>query len=133
MIFNLILTMAGLAVTGHALTTVAYFGVQWVANLLESLVLWAEVSVVLHVVAVGVESWRTGVNLPKSMLTGAPITAVSGGPAQAWACGGRGCNSGRRVGVRGTYPPAVEFPLIRWSGRSVGIRRRTAASGEIER
>lgn len=70
MIFNLLLTMAGLALTGHALTTVTYFGVQWMADLHESLVIWAGVSVALHVLAVGVESLRLGVNLPLSMITG---------------------------------------------------------------
>lgn len=70
MIFNLLLTMAGLALTGHALTTVTYFGVQWMADLHEALVIWAGVSVALHVLAVGVESLRLGVNLPLSMITG---------------------------------------------------------------
>ena len=70
MIFNLLGTMAALAASGHAMTTVPFFGVEWVEELHEALVIWAELSVVAHVVAVVVESRRLGVNLPKSMVTG---------------------------------------------------------------
>lgn len=70
MIFNLLFTMAGLAASGYAMTTVAFFGVEWVEEVHEMLVVWAELSVVVHVVAVVVESRRLGVNLPKSMVTG---------------------------------------------------------------
>jgi cytochrome b len=31
---------------------------------------WAEISIVLHVLAVIWESWSTGVNLPRAMVTG---------------------------------------------------------------
>jgi cytochrome b len=34
------------------------------------LVVWAEISIVLHIVAVVFETWRTGVNLPRAMITG---------------------------------------------------------------
>ncbi|NBE08873.1 cytochrome b/b6 domain-containing protein [Paragemmobacter ruber] len=70
MIVNLILTMAGLAASGYAMTTVTFFGVGWVEEVHEMLVVWAEISVVVHVLAVVVESRRLGVNLPKSMVTG---------------------------------------------------------------
>lgn len=70
MIYNLLLTMAGLAASGYAMTTLAFFGVGWVEEVHEVLVVWAEISVVVHVVAVVVESRRLGVNLPKSMVTG---------------------------------------------------------------
>lgn len=70
MIFNLLLTMAGIATTGYMMTTLAFFGVDWVESAHKALVTWAEVSVVAHVLAVVVESRRLGVNLPKSMLTG---------------------------------------------------------------
>lgn len=70
MIFNLLLTMAAIAATGYAQTTVAFFGVEWVGEAHEALVVWAELSIVVHVLAVVVESRRLGVNLPKSMLTG---------------------------------------------------------------
>lgn len=70
MIYNLLLTIAGIALTGWMMTTVAYFGIDWVEEAHEALVLWAEVSVVVHVLAVVLESRRLGVNLPKSMVTG---------------------------------------------------------------
>ncbi len=70
MIYNLLLTMAALAGSGYAMTTVAFFGVEWVEELHEALVVWAEVSIVVHVLAVVVESRRLGINLPKSMVTG---------------------------------------------------------------
>ncbi len=70
MIYNLLLAMAGIALTGYMMTTVAYFGVDWVGTAHELLVNWAEASIVLHVVAVIAESRRLRVNLAKSMVTG---------------------------------------------------------------
>jgi len=70
MIYNLLLTMAGLAASGYAMTTVMFFGVGWVEEVHEVLVVWAEISVVVHILAVVIESRRLGVNLPKSMVTG---------------------------------------------------------------
>ena len=70
MIYNLLATMAGLAITGYMMTTVAYFGVKWVAMTHETLVTWTEVSIAAHIAAVVLESRRLRVNLPKSMLTG---------------------------------------------------------------
>lgn len=70
MIINLLLTMAAIAATGHAMTTTAFFGVEWVQEAHEALVVWAELSIVAHVLAVVVESRRLGVNLPKAMVTG---------------------------------------------------------------
>jgi len=43
---------------------------DWVEDTHEALVTWAEISVVLHIAAVIWESWRTGVNLPRAMVTG---------------------------------------------------------------
>ena len=70
MIYNLLATLIGIGVTGYMMTTVAWFGIEWVEQTHELLVNWAEVSVVAHVLAVMLESRRLGVNLPKSMLTG---------------------------------------------------------------
>ncbi|MDH3264744.1 MAG: cytochrome b/b6 domain-containing protein [Paracoccaceae bacterium] len=70
MIYNLLLTMTLIAVTGWMMTTTAYWGVEWVEGAHEALVTWAEVSIVAHVAAVVFESLRTGVNLPKAMVTG---------------------------------------------------------------
>ena len=70
MIFNLLLTVAGIAATGYMMTTTSFFGVEWVEEAHEALVTWAELSIVVHVLAVVFESRRLGVNLPKSMVTG---------------------------------------------------------------
>jgi cytochrome b len=70
MIYNLLATMAAIALTGWMQTTVAYFGVDWVGEVHEVLVTWAELSVAAHVAAVVLESRRLRVNLPKSMVTG---------------------------------------------------------------
>ena len=70
MIYNLLATLVGIGISGYMMTTISFFGVEWVEELHEALVSWAEVSVVLHIAAVIFESRRLGVNLPKSMLTG---------------------------------------------------------------
>lgn len=70
MIYNLLLTMVAIALTGWMQTTVTWFGVEWVSQTHEALVSWAELSIVAHVAAVVLESRRLRVNLPKSMVTG---------------------------------------------------------------
>lgn len=70
MVYNILLTMTGIVATGYAMTTVTFFGVEWVEELHEALVTWAEFSAVVHVAAVLFETRRLGVNLPKAMLTG---------------------------------------------------------------
>lgn len=70
MIYNLLATLIGIGVTGWMMTTLTWFGVAWVEEAHEALVTWAEISVLVHVAAVLLESRRLGVNLPKSMLTG---------------------------------------------------------------
>ena len=70
MIYNLLFTLAAIATTGYMMTTLSWFGVDWVKQAHETLVTWAEISVVMHVTAVVVESRRLRVNLPKSMIAG---------------------------------------------------------------
>lgn len=70
MIYNLLLTLALIAGSGWLMTTDAFWGVEWVEEVHEVLVTWAEISVVGHVAAVVLESRRTGVNLPKAMISG---------------------------------------------------------------
>lgn len=70
MIWNLLATLAAIALTGWMQTTLTFFGVEWVAQAHEVLVTWAEISAAAHVLAVVLESRRLRVNLPKSMLTG---------------------------------------------------------------
>jgi cytochrome b len=52
------------------MTTDRWFGYEWVENLHEFLVHWTEISVVIHILGVALESRRSRVNLPKAMITG---------------------------------------------------------------
>jgi cytochrome b len=70
MIYNLLLGMLVIGVSGWLMTTDRFFGVPWTEELHEAAVTWAEVSVLAHILAVIWESRRTGVNLPRAMVTG---------------------------------------------------------------
>lgn len=70
MIYNLLLTLLAIGLTGYMMTTNTFFGVGWVEDAHEALVTWAEVSVVFHVAGAILESRRLGVNLPRAMVTG---------------------------------------------------------------
>jgi cytochrome b len=70
MIYNLILTIIGISITGYMMTTIAFFGIDWVEKAHEALVTWAEISIAAHIAAVAIESLRLKVNLPKAMITG---------------------------------------------------------------
>jgi cytochrome b len=70
MILNLLVTMLAIGATGYMMTTNAFWGIDWVEETHEVLVNWAWVSIALHVVAVLWESYRTGINLPRAMVTG---------------------------------------------------------------
>lgn len=70
MIVNLLAAMLVIGASGHLMTTDAFWGVEWVEDLHEGAVLWAELSVLVHIAAVLFESRRTGVNLPRAMVTG---------------------------------------------------------------
>lgn len=70
MIVNLLATMLAIGLTGYMMTTNMFWGVDWVEETHELLVTWAEMSILAHVAAVIFESRRTGVNLPRAMLTG---------------------------------------------------------------
>lgn len=77
MIYNLLATLVAIGVTGWMMTTDRFWGVDWVEELHGALVSWAEISVVLHVAAVIWESRRTGVNLPRAMISG--VKTLPGG------------------------------------------------------
>ncbi|MHC9237226.1 cytochrome b/b6 domain-containing protein [Pseudooceanicola sp. 502str34] len=70
MIYNLLATMLLIGLTGWMMTTNAYWGVKWVEEMHEFFVTWAEICVAAHIAAVIWESRRTGVNLPRAMVTG---------------------------------------------------------------
>lgn len=70
MIYNLLVTLIIVSLSGYLMTTNMFWGTEWTEELHEASVLWAEISVVLHVAAVLFESRRTGVNLPRAMVNG---------------------------------------------------------------
>ncbi len=70
MIYNLLFSILAIGLSGHLMTTDMFWGMEWPEELHEVLVGWAEISVLLHIVAVIVESRRTKVNLPRAMVTG---------------------------------------------------------------
>ena len=70
MIYNLIASLLVIGLSGHLMTTDMFWGLEWPEHLHEAAVTWAEISVVLHIAAVLVESLRTRVNLPRAMVTG---------------------------------------------------------------
>ncbi|OBY28267.1 cytochrome b/b6 domain-containing protein [Leisingera sp. JC1] len=70
MIYNLLLTLLAVALTGWMAASPGFQDIGWPEDLHEALVSWAEFSVVLHVAAVLFESRRTKVNLARAMVTG---------------------------------------------------------------
>lgn len=70
MIYNLLLALVVIGVSGHLMTTDRFWGVEWPEELHEFAVAWAEISILLHVAAVVAESRRLGINLPRAMVTG---------------------------------------------------------------
>ncbi|MCB1969583.1 MAG: cytochrome b/b6 domain-containing protein [Geminicoccaceae bacterium] len=70
MIYNLLLTMLVIGLSGYLMTTDMFWGVEWPEEVHEAAVTWAEICVVLHIAAVAFESFRTHINLPRAMITG---------------------------------------------------------------
>ena len=70
MIYNILLSLIIVTGSGFLMTTDMFWGVEWTEELHELSVSWMELSVIIHVAAVIFESRRTGVNLPRSMVTG---------------------------------------------------------------
>jgi cytochrome b len=70
MIYNLLAALIVICISGWLMTTDAFWGVAWPEMVHEAAETWAEISVLLHVAAVIVETRRTRVNLPRAMVTG---------------------------------------------------------------
>jgi cytochrome b len=70
MIYNLLVTLLVIGLSGYLMTTDMFWGVEWPEDLHEVAIAWAEISVALHIAAVVFESLRTRVNLPRAMVTG---------------------------------------------------------------
>ena len=70
MVYNLWLTVLALGVTGYMMTTLRFFGIDWVEEAHELAFNWLMLSVALHVAGVAFDTWRSGVNLARAMITG---------------------------------------------------------------
>lgn len=70
MVYNLWLTVIALGLTGYMMTTIRFFGIDWVEDAHEFAFNWLILSVVLHVAGVVFDSWRSGVSLVRSMVNG---------------------------------------------------------------
>ena len=70
MIYNLLLALVVIVISGYMMTKTTWFGIRWIKSLHEIYVTWAEISVMFHVVAVIYESRRLKINLAKSMIAG---------------------------------------------------------------
>jgi len=70
MIFNLLLTLSVVCLTGHFMTTDRFWGSEIMEDTHEAFVTYLLVSVVIHVAGVLIESFRTRVNLISAMVTG---------------------------------------------------------------
>jgi cytochrome b len=70
MIFNLLLTLAVVCLTGHFMTTDRFWGSEIMEDVHEAFVVYLLASVAVHVAGVLVESFRTRTNLISAMVTG---------------------------------------------------------------
>lgn len=70
MIYNLLISIALIGITGWMMTTNMFWGSEGIEDMHEGLVVWTGASVGVHIVAIILESRRNRVNLVKAMLTG---------------------------------------------------------------
>jgi cytochrome b len=70
MVYNLLVTLVLISITGIMMTTDAFWGVDWVEELHELLANYALFCVGLHIAGVLLETKRSEVNLIKAMVTG---------------------------------------------------------------
>ena len=70
MVIALLVMLAGTAVTGHMMTTDAYWGAKWVEDVHEILANLTVGLIVLHVLGVLAASFEHGENLVRAMVTG---------------------------------------------------------------
>lgn len=70
MAYNIWASVIAMGMTGYMMTTLTYFGVEWVEEIHEITFAWLLFSVALHVAGVAFESWRSGVNLVQAMISG---------------------------------------------------------------
>ena len=70
MVYNIWASVIAIGITGYMMTTITFFGVDWVEEAHEVIFGWLLFSVALHVAGVAFDTWRSGVNLVRAMITG---------------------------------------------------------------
>ena len=70
MVYNIWASVIAIGVTGYMMTTITFFGVEWVEEAHEVIFGWLLVSVALHVAGVAFDTWWSGVNLVRAMING---------------------------------------------------------------
>ncbi len=70
MAYNIWGSVIVISVTGFMMTTLPFFGVDWVEEVHEGVFNWLVFSIVLHVAGVAFDTWRSGVNLFRAMVNG---------------------------------------------------------------
>lgn len=70
MVYNIWASVLAIGVTGYMMTTITYFGVDWVEEAHEMIFGWLIFSVALHIAGVAFDTWRSGVNLLRAMING---------------------------------------------------------------
>lgn len=70
MVYNIWLSVIIIGVTGYMMTTITFFGVDWVEEAHELIFGWLLFSVALHIAGVAFDTWRSGVNLVRAMVIG---------------------------------------------------------------
>ena len=70
MVYNIWASVIAIGITGYMMTTITFFGVDWVEEAHEVIFGWLLFSVALHVAGVAFDTWRSGVNLVRAMING---------------------------------------------------------------
>lgn len=70
MVYNIWVSVIAISITGYLMTTITFFGVEWVEEAHEVVFGWLVFSVALHVAGVAFDIWRSGVNLVRAMIDG---------------------------------------------------------------
>ena len=70
MVYNIWASVIAIGITGYMMTTITFFGVDWVEEAHEVVFGWLLFSVALHVAGVAFDTWRSGVNLVRAMING---------------------------------------------------------------
>lgn len=78
MVYNLWASVIAMGVTGYMMGTIAFFGVDWVKELHETIYGWIMISVVLHLAGIVLDTMLTRVPLVPAMVTGRKRVPLDG-------------------------------------------------------